>query len=81
MERSSDIRVAHLVPAPFDPEDGIIGGAERYSFELARHMADHVPTELISFGPRERTRDGWEPPRPRAPGALRAWPAHQPRLR
>ena len=54
MERSSDIRVAHLVPAPFDPDDGIIGGAERYSFELARHMADHVPTELISFGPRER---------------------------
>ena len=55
MERSSDIRVAHLVPAPFDPDDGIIGGAERYSFELARHMADHVPTELISFGPRERS--------------------------
>jgi alpha-maltose-1-phosphate synthase len=55
MERSGDIRVAHLVPAPFDPEDGIIGGAERYSFELARHMADHVPTELISFGPRERS--------------------------
>ena len=55
MERSSDIRVAHLVPAPFDPEDGIIGGAERYSFELARHMADYVPTELISFGPRERS--------------------------
>ena len=54
MERSSDIRVAHLVPAPFDPDDGIIGGAERYSFELARHMADHVRTELISFGPRER---------------------------
>ena len=55
MERSSDIRVAHLVPAPFDPDDGIIGGAERYAFELARHMADHVPTELISFGPRERS--------------------------
>jgi glycosyltransferase involved in cell wall biosynthesis len=53
-ELARDIRVAHLVPAPFDPEDGIIGGAERYSFELARHMADHVPTELISFGPRER---------------------------
>ena len=54
MERP-EIRVAHIVPAPFDPEDGIIGGAERYSFELARHMADRVPTELISFGPRERT--------------------------
>ena len=62
MERSSDIRVAHLVPAPFDPEDGIIGGAERYSFELARHMADHVPTELISFGAARAERDGREPP-------------------
>jgi glycosyltransferase involved in cell wall biosynthesis len=55
MERPREIRVAHIVPAPFDPDDGIIGGAERYSFELARHMADRVPTELISFGPRERT--------------------------
>ena len=55
MKDSSDIRVAHLVPAPFDPEEGIIGGAERYSFELARHMAQRVPTELISFGPRDRT--------------------------
>ena len=50
-----DLRVAHIVPAPFDPEDGIIGGAERYSFELARHMAERVPTRLISFGDRERT--------------------------
>ena len=55
MEHTGDIRVAHIVPAPFDPEDGIIGGAERYSFELARHMAQRVPTELISFGPRART--------------------------
>ena len=81
MERAGDIRVAHLVPAPFDPEDGIIGGAERYSFELARHMAERVPTELISFGPRERTRDGWQPARPGAPRALRARPADQPDLR
>ena len=50
-----DLRVAHVVPAPFDPEDGIIGGAERYSFELARHMAERVPTRLISFGDRDRT--------------------------
>jgi glycosyltransferase involved in cell wall biosynthesis len=47
--------VTHIVPAPFDPEDGIIGGAERYSFELARHMAERVPTRLISFGDRDRT--------------------------
>jgi glycosyltransferase involved in cell wall biosynthesis len=43
------------VPAPFDSVDGIIGGAERYSFELARHMAERVPTRLISFGDRDRT--------------------------
>ena len=54
MAAAGGVRVAHIVPAPFDPDDGIIGGAERYSFELARHMADRVPTELISFGPRER---------------------------
>jgi glycosyltransferase involved in cell wall biosynthesis len=50
----ADLRVAHIVPAPFDSDDGIIGGAERYSFELARHMAERVPTRLISFGDRER---------------------------
>jgi glycosyltransferase involved in cell wall biosynthesis len=47
--------VAHLVPALFDPLDGIVGGAERYSFELARHMAERVPTRLITFGSRPRT--------------------------
>jgi glycosyltransferase involved in cell wall biosynthesis len=51
----AEMRVAHVVPAPFDPHDGIIGGAERYSFELARHMAEQVPTRLISFGDRDRT--------------------------
>ena len=49
--------VAHLVPAPFDPVDGIIGGAERYSFELARHMARRRPTRLITFADRPGTRD------------------------
>ena len=29
---------------------GIVGGAERYALELARHMADRVATRLISFG-------------------------------
>jgi glycosyltransferase involved in cell wall biosynthesis len=42
--------VAHLVPALFDARDGIMGGAERYSFELARHMARRVTTRLVSFG-------------------------------
>ncbi|MGH9310598.1 MAG: glycosyltransferase, partial [Vicinamibacterales bacterium] len=56
MTTSSPMRpvVAHVVPAPFDARDGIIGGAERYSLELARHMARRVPTRLISFGDRER---------------------------
>jgi glycosyltransferase involved in cell wall biosynthesis len=52
------VTVTHLVPAPFDARDGIIGGAERYSFELARHMAERVDTRLVTFGAesrRERT--------------------------
>jgi glycosyltransferase involved in cell wall biosynthesis len=52
---AGDLRVAHIVPAPFDPGDGIMGGAERYCFELARHMAERVPTRLITFGNRDRT--------------------------
>jgi glycosyltransferase involved in cell wall biosynthesis len=46
--------VLHLVPALFDAHDGIIGGAERYVLELARHMADTVPTRLVTFGQRAR---------------------------
>ncbi len=42
-------RVLHVVPALFGTT-GIVGGAERYAFELARHMADQVPTRLLSFG-------------------------------
>ena len=42
-------RVLHIVPALFGAS-GIVGGAERYAFELARHMADRVPTRLLSFG-------------------------------
>ncbi len=47
-------RVAHVVPALFDFDGGIIGGAERYALELARHMADEVPTTLVTFGPAGR---------------------------
>jgi glycosyltransferase involved in cell wall biosynthesis len=43
------MRVLHLVPALFGPA-GIIGGAERYALELARHMAERVPTRLVTFG-------------------------------
>lgn len=51
--RSTSPRVVHLVPAMFGA-DGVTGGAERYAFELARHMAETVPTTLLSFGKRER---------------------------
>lgn len=52
-------QVVHIVPAPFDARDGVIGGAERYSFELARHMAERMPTRLVSFGDHDRrTRSG-----------------------
>lgn len=47
-------RVLHLVPALFGPDDGIVGGAERYALELARFMATEVPTTLVTFGERER---------------------------
>jgi glycosyltransferase involved in cell wall biosynthesis len=44
------MRVLHVVPALFDPVRGLIGGAERFAFELARNMAERVPTTLLSFG-------------------------------
>lgn len=44
-------RVLHLVPALFG-SGGVVGGAERYAFELARHMAEQVPTRLLTFGRR-----------------------------
>ena len=43
------MRVVHVVPALFGP-DGLVGGAERYAFELARHMAESVSTTLVGFG-------------------------------
>ena len=58
IRKPADVRpagtVLHLVPALFDSGDGIVGGAERYVIELARHMADVVPTRLVTFGSRER---------------------------
>ena len=47
------MHVVHLVPALFGPA-GVVGGAERYAFELARHMADAVPTTLVTFGQADR---------------------------
>jgi glycosyltransferase involved in cell wall biosynthesis len=43
------VKVVHIVPAPFGTT-GVVGGAERYAFELARHMADSVTTTLVTFG-------------------------------
>src|SRR5947209_17561523 len=45
--------VTHLVPALFGA-GGIVGGAERYALEFARHMARSVPTRLVTFGPRNQ---------------------------
>lgn len=51
--------VMHVVPAVFDVKQGVLGGAERYAMELARYMADVVPTTLVAFGSREsRTKLG-----------------------
>ncbi|MDR3638168.1 MAG: glycosyltransferase family 4 protein [Isosphaeraceae bacterium] len=44
-------RVVHIVPSFFRKEGGVLGGAERYALELARAMAECVPTTLYSFGP------------------------------
>lgn len=48
------VRILHIVPALFGARDGVLGGAERYAFELARHMGEHAPTTLVSFGDAER---------------------------
>jgi len=53
------MRVVHVVPALFGP-DGLVGGAERYAFELARHMARDVPTTLVGFG--DVAREEWRGP-------------------
>jgi glycosyltransferase involved in cell wall biosynthesis len=49
------MRVVHVVPALFGNE-GVYGGAERYALELARAMADLVPTRLVAFGAKPLTR-------------------------
>jgi glycosyltransferase involved in cell wall biosynthesis len=46
-------RVLHIVPALFGAK-GVLGGAERYALELARHMADVVPTRMLTFGEESR---------------------------
>lgn len=46
-------KILHVVPALFG-SGGVLGGAERYALELARHMAEVAPTTLVSFGDEER---------------------------
>jgi glycosyltransferase involved in cell wall biosynthesis len=45
-------RVVHLAPRLFGLNGGVVGGAERYVLELARHMADQTNTTLVTFGER-----------------------------
>jgi glycosyltransferase involved in cell wall biosynthesis len=45
--------VSHITPALFG-DGGVYGGAERYSFELARAMARVTQTTLVSFGEQSR---------------------------
>ena len=42
------------MPALFGAKNSIVGGAERYALELARYMANEVPTTLLSFGDQEQ---------------------------
>ncbi len=44
----SSMRVVHLSPIKFGA-GGLFGGGERYSLEMARFMADEVPTRLVTF--------------------------------
>ena len=54
---SAAAKVLHVVPALFGRE-GVVGGAERYALELARHMASVAPTALVTFGDEGR-RERW----------------------
>lgn len=49
-EVKRDLRVLHIVPRMMGKDHGVIGGAERYALELAKHMAEEVPTSLVCFG-------------------------------
>ncbi|MFL5754866.1 MAG: glycosyltransferase family 4 protein [Chloroflexota bacterium] len=44
------MRVIHVAPTAFG-RDGLFGGGERYPYELARALAQHVSCELVTFGP------------------------------
>ncbi len=46
--------VLHVTPQYF-ADESLIGGGERYPSEVARAMADYVPTRIVSFGSRRRS--------------------------
>lgn len=48
------MRVTHVSPAIFGAS-GLFGGGERYPLELAKSMAEQVPTRLVSFADKART--------------------------
>ena len=47
------VEVTHVSPT-FVAEGGVWGGGDRYAYELALATAAHVPTRLVTFGPRRR---------------------------
>jgi glycosyltransferase involved in cell wall biosynthesis len=53
------VRVLHISPTHFD-NASVIGGAERYAWELARAMARDATVTFLTFGPeaRQDDRDG-----------------------
>lgn len=59
MNASDAVKVLHISPTFFD-ETSYIGGAERYTWELARAMARKASVELVTFGPERKdvVRDG-----------------------
>lgn len=48
------MRVVHLTPTYFS-SSSLIGGGERYVTELARFMAPHTSTTVVTFGDRRRS--------------------------
>lgn len=48
------MKVVHVSPLYFGDE-AVVGGGERYAVELARAMAPHATTKLISFGKERRS--------------------------
>lgn len=43
------MKVLHISPSSFG-DHSVVGGGERYAFELARNMAESADTMLVSFG-------------------------------